>query len=147
MKQITPQQIKLIHTLVSRLGMDDEAYRDMLEANFGVRSSKELAEPEAALLINTLQAKAVEMGVWKRNRKKYDHLAGRPGPYATPAQLRLLEAEWRKVSRARDPQKALQKFLQNKFGIGRLEWLDRKTAAKAIYVIKQMQTQNKKETL
>ena len=145
MKKITPRQIKLIHTLVSRLGMDDEAYRDMLEANFRVRSSKDLYEPEAALLIHTLQAKAQEMGVWRRNRKKYDHLEGRPAPYATPAQLRLIEAEWQKVSRARDPQKALEKFLKRKFGIARLEWLDRQTASKAIYVIRKMQTQNTKE--
>ena len=144
MKKITPRQIKLIHTLVSRLGLDEETYRDMLEANFCVRSSKELMEPEAAILINTLQAKAVEMGVWKRNRKKYDHLAQRPGTYATPAQLRLLESLWLQVSRARDPHTALQNFIRKKFGIGRLEWLDRKTAAKAIYVVKQM-IQNKKE--
>lgn len=142
MKKITPRQIKKIHTLVSRLGMNEEAYRDMLEASWGVRSSKELAEPEAELLIGTLEAKAVEMGVWQKPYvKKYDELAAREGSYATPAQLRLIEALWAQVSRAPDAEgrrRTLQKFLQNRFKVDNSRCLDRPTAARVIYALRKM---------
>jgi hypothetical protein len=41
------EQIKRIHALAQRLGMDENAYRAYLEQRFGVRSSKSLAPEQA----------------------------------------------------------------------------------------------------
>lgn len=48
-------QIAIIHTLKSKSGMDDEAYRDFLSANFRVRSSKQLTPAQAGAAIDRLK--------------------------------------------------------------------------------------------
>ena len=52
----TAYQIKKIHTIKSRLCLDDDLYRDML-MSFGVCSSKNLTYTEALVFTNILEEK------------------------------------------------------------------------------------------
>ena len=53
-KPATPSQIKRIHTVKSKLAIDDETYRGRLTKLYGVTSSKELSYEQAADLIKRL---------------------------------------------------------------------------------------------
>jgi phage gp16-like protein len=53
-KAIDPKQIKLIHVGISRLGIDDGAYRHMLKARYGENSCKRLTYRQADDLLNYL---------------------------------------------------------------------------------------------
>jgi phage gp16-like protein len=50
-RPITKVQIKLIHTAKSRVNMDDETYRELLNERFKVASSKDLSQGQAQALI------------------------------------------------------------------------------------------------
>jgi len=60
-----PTQIKLIHTVKGALGLNDDDYRAVL-AGYGVTSSKQLSDRDAATLLADLEAKAVAAGVWRK---------------------------------------------------------------------------------
>lgn len=124
----TAEQIKKIHTLKGALGLDDGTYRDMLADKYGASSSKGLNVLQAADLIDDLTEKAVSAGVWtvRRGRAKYDDLKGRDKLAATPAQLRMIEAMWRDVSRMttdEDRAKALRSFVHRIVGVNDLRFL------------------------
>ncbi len=110
-----------IHIAKKELGLSDEEYRQILYDCFGVDSSKYLTEEQANMLI----AIFVDMG-WKPKKKedkqkpkKYDELGDRKG-FATPAQLRKIEAMWKTVSREKT-KKSLDKFLFRRFKVMKLE--------------------------
>ena len=52
--EITPEQTKKIHTLLSKHGIKDEVYRELLENKYEVSSSKYLDEEQASDLIEYL---------------------------------------------------------------------------------------------
>ena len=53
-KPITNKQIKAIHAVINELGWSELNYRDTLELFFKVRTSKDLTEQQASILIETL---------------------------------------------------------------------------------------------
>jgi hypothetical protein len=55
MKPIDAKQIKLIHVATHQIGMEDDTYRLLLHARFGVKSSKELSYDQAGKLIDELK--------------------------------------------------------------------------------------------
>ncbi len=110
-----------IHIAKKELNLSDTEYRQILYNCFGVDSSKYLTDQQADMLI----AIFVDMG-WKPKKKqqkpqpkKYDQLGDRKG-FATPAQLRKIEAMWKTVSREKT-KKSLDKFLFKKFKVMKLE--------------------------
>ncbi len=110
--EITPAQIKRIHTVKNALGLTDMQYRLALE-QYHVFSSKQLTEVQAGQFVSELENVAVSKGKWVRPWRKYQHLGGRKD-MATPKQLRMIEAMWADVSRAgtaSDRAAALKKFL------------------------------------
>jgi hypothetical protein len=136
-------QIKKIHTLLSKLGIDDADYRDMLK-DYGVTTSRALSAKEAASLINRLEKNAVGFGVWKRREPRYarrfDNLGIREG-YATPKQLRHIEGLWFDVTRQGtrfDGLKALKEFLRNRFLIDGLERVKESDVTKILNALKRM---------
>lgn len=54
----TTSQIAMIHALKSRAGMDDDAYRDFLQAHFRASSSKQLSLAQAGAAIDRLKVMA-----------------------------------------------------------------------------------------
>jgi len=141
MQKITKQQIRIIHTLKSRLGMSDEQYRSMVQEVHGFSgTSKDLSFVEAARLITRLKRPAVERGLWQEPGRKYDDLDRRPG-MASPAQLRMIEAMWSGVSyhhnRAKQ-QSAIRKFVFRIAGKSDLRFLTSVDARKVVNAIKNM---------
>ncbi|MBP5202272.1 DUF1018 domain-containing protein [bacterium] len=125
MFMVTPKQVKLIHTLLSRAGLDDENYRDIL-ARYGAESCKTLTQASATLLIRELSR------IVEQRRSLSD---------ATPAQRRLLLALWNQVSRAvtpEDKRAAFNTFLNNRFSIKGLDKVRRDEVEKIVKTLEAM---------
>jgi hypothetical protein len=141
---ITRGQIIKIHALKTALAIDEDLYRGILQDNFKVGSSKDLCMAEAEELIDALEGKAVELGVWERRAaqgKRYEDLAARGG-MATPAQLRKIEAQWHEVSRSEEAEKraiALRHFVARIAKVSDLRFLDSEGATKILNALKVMQ--------
>lgn len=125
--------IRVIHTLVSRLGLTDEDYRTMLWDRYEATSSKNLTSRQANDLVAALHGllPAEERQTHPQPqiaagaRRRFDRLGDRDG-MASPRQLRMLEASWVQRSRAEDlaaKQAAFRDFLRNRFRIERVEWI------------------------
>lgn len=152
---VTKGQIKKIHVLWSKLGLDRDTYESML-APYGASSSKDLEFVEAQDLIRRLQKDAIAAGVERPTppdqpgyrmgkRRRFEDLGKRPG-HASPAQLRKIEAMWMTVSnQPSDEAKraALVTFVRNKTGVARLEWLPHTAVSKLIRTIQAMQRQKR----
>ena len=125
------RDFKTIHGLARLLGLNDEAYRDMLNDRYHVRSSKDLNPQQRFQLIKELREKV------HGNAQKFSEL-GKRKLKASPAQLRAIEAMWAQVSRATtaaDRKKALNSFCHRLTGVMAIEWIckdDAKTLIKAI---------------
>lgn len=141
---VTKEQIKIIHTLKNAIGICEEDYRFIL-SKWGVKSCKNLSFETAKEFIDKLEQGAIKIGVWDTSRKKkcFDKLGHRPG-MASPAQLRMIQALWKDVSRATDNvsrEKALNTFFERKFVISRVEWLTSEIAGKVIKTLMTMKKQ------
>ena len=128
------QDYRTIHGLARLLGLNDEAYRDMLDDRYHVRSSKDLNPQQRFQLIRELREKV------HGNVQKFNELGKRKFK-ASPAQLRAIEAMWAQVSRAitaADRKKALNTFCHRLTGVTVIEWIckdDAKTLIKAIHAM------------
>ena len=138
--EITPAQIKRIHTLKGAMQLTDLQYRAALE-QYHVFSSKQLTEAQADQLVCEMENVAVSMGKWERAYRKYQPLDGRKG-MASARQLRLIEAMWFDVSRAPTAavrEAALLKFLR-RFGVNSMadvRWYDVPKIINALTAMKQ----------
>lgn len=124
-KPVDRGQIKAIHALKGRLGLDDETYRAAL-STYGVESSKALTWRQAEELIADLRVKAGQPSDRRHlPRKRHADMDGRPG-MATGAQCRLLEAMWSQVSRVEAGEareKAFNKFIKRITGVEALRFV------------------------
>lgn len=132
---ITAGQIKKIHVLKARLGLDDDVYRERLRALFGVESSTNLSLDQAATFIQGL------IGHGADSEKRSGQRA-RNG-YASPAQIAFIESLWAQISRARPDRqkKALRSFVARQAKVSDLRFLRDKDASKIICALKAMQGQ------
>lgn len=136
-KPISSRQIKTIHTLRKKAGISDEGYVQVKRSFFNVESCKDLNYHQAAELIAAIRNVGEGLGLIEPTDKKYEDLGKRPG-YATPAQLRMIEVMWKKVSIAKGDkakEKALRKFIE-RFGVSDLRFVTREQAAKIIISLK-----------
>ncbi|SOE75288.1 Protein of unknown function [Fibrobacter sp. UWT3] len=129
------EQYRQIHGLVRLLGMNDEAYRDMLHDRYQVESSKQLSTQQRSSLIKSLREQV------HGKVQKFNELSGRAKHKASPAQLRAIEAMWAQVSRAEtseDRRKALNAFCKRLTGVEVVTWIckdDAKVLIKAIHAM------------
>ena len=143
-KMVDKEQIKKIHALKNALKMPDDYYRKLIFINYyPAASSKDLTFEDARSFISQLEKKAVEKGVWKKHEGKqaFERLGHRNG-MASPAQLRMIDAIWKEVSRFDDDKKkhtGLRTFLLSRFKVSDLRFLDRRAAGKVISALKGMQ--------
>jgi len=131
-------QIRQIHTLKNILGLDDDLYREML-SSFGVYSSKNLTQTEAALFISILNDKVKYTKI--NCNKKYDDLYGRDSEMATPPQMRKIEVLWKYVTKIKDPAKqkaGLRKFIKNKFKVDDIRFMSKSKASRVIAVLEKI---------
>ncbi len=142
---ITNFQKKLIHTIVHTIGMQDEDYRKLLKKWFDVDTCLKLNYAQAELMIQRLRYIAEKAGKWKHskgNKTKYDDLGDREG-FASPRQIRKIEAMWCDVSYQPDQEaklRALNKFVFRFFHVSNLRFLEDWQAHK---IIKSLQAMTK----
>jgi len=138
---ITPSQVKLIHTLKTAIGMDDDHYRCALYEGFRVESCKELTLDQAEDLLRDFKTRAVSLGVWtgKSRTKRTKDLRPRDG-FASPSQLSYIEGLWEDVSRVTEEnrRRALRGFLMRQAGVSDLRFLTADKANAVICALKQM---------
>ena len=137
--------------LQKRLGMNDATYRDFL-AQFKAKSSKNLTIAQADEAIGILSEMAVKQGVWQNygGRRRYTHLDGRPADFATSKQLRMIAGMWADVSYQRTATKrerALNRFLQNRFGIMGMEQVMRSDVERIVRALQAMKWQKEQRQM
>lgn len=145
-------QLGLIHLAKKQLGMDDEAYRLMLESVAGVSSARDLDTEGMEKVMIHLKAcgfrkvpgRHEHSGFVARKSAYRTELGERPG-MATPGQLAAIESEWDAMQwywaqggfGNRDL--ALRGFLKKRFQASDLRFLSFTQAEKAIMAIKAIQ--------
>lgn len=136
---------RIIHTLVSRVGLCDEDYRAMLWDRYQASSSKDLTRNQTNDLVAALHELLTDEErranplpqIAADVRKRFERLGDREG-MATPAQLRMLEASWVQRSRAEDlaaKQAAFRAWLRDRFHIERIEWVPRDQVGRILRAI------------
>jgi phage gp16-like protein len=139
---LTKKQITVLHVAKSRLCLDDETYRDILEANAGVRSAKNL-DYKGFLAV----MRHFEVCGFKRyetaNRKTGEtgKQQNRPG-MASDGQIRKIKAVWLTLAGSYcvkgQEWKALRGFLNKRFGVSHENFLDQRKAWEVIEAIKKI---------
>ena len=142
----TKSQIKRIHMLKSRLGIDESTYREML-SGFGVLSSKEMNYEKANELLKILEFDAIPLGLWEQKPLKYENFNREN--MATPSQLRLIMGLWREdtTDNDHDSQVKLWKFLYRQFKISDITFLTKDKVSAVIHAIKQMKIYYKNKSV
>jgi hypothetical protein len=141
---ISRDQMRAIHAVRRSLGIDEDIYRGILEDQFNVRSSKDLTSRQAAKLLDHFNGMAGKLGLPTkpaRRALKYDELEGRPEHFATPKQLRMIEAMWAEVSvktTTEDRARALSSLLFRIVESSHITMLMRQDVRKVIAALKAM---------
>mgnify|MGYP000571888614 CR=1 FL=1 len=131
--------IAKIHIAKVQLGFDDVVYRDFLQAQAAKESCSQMSLAELEKVLDAFKKRGFKE---KRKRKKYDDLGKRPG-MATPGQLRKIEVLWAEVTFARNPERALRRFVFKMTGVQDLRWLTGKQANQVIEVLKKIRSRGK----
>ncbi len=130
--------IKVVHVAKAKLGLSDDDYRDIL-SGFNVSSSKELNEAGLKQLIAVFHKMGFEDTSKKR---KYNNLKKRGDildAWATPKQLRMIEAKWMSSDKVKvKTTEALEKFILRIAKVQKMEWLKGKHVQKVIKAIESL---------
>ncbi|MFZ4857946.1 MAG: regulatory protein GemA [Desulfuromonadaceae bacterium] len=143
--RIAPSQIKAIHAVTNKLGLDDETYRHILHSRFNVDSCKDLTWRQAKELLESLNGEGKGGSRFKvqgsqSRTRKYTDLDGRPG-FASGKQLRMLDALWSQVTRAEDEEskeKALNGFCHRIAGVAGLRMVKMYQVEKIVKALEAM---------
>lgn len=132
----TKQQIQLIHIAKAQLGLDDDLYRQMLQAIGGASSSKELSVSKADAVLEHLKSrgfKAVPKG----------RLSPKSGTAAvgTVDKIRAIWITMSKQGFVRDgSETALDKWIAGVTQVRHVGWLKTKSAIQALDALKKWHT-------
>ena len=136
----SPAQIKKIKTLARQVfGDDDAAYREMLRGQAQVKSCTALRGPQIDLVIRHLELCAGQRPVPQGQGQSRGAQAGKPTP--TMSQKDYIRYLWDRVSYAPGGlprEQALRRFIQARFQISDVEFLDQQTGIKVIEALKEM---------
>lgn len=140
-QQYNKNQIKLIHIAKSKLKLSDDHYRDIL-SGFGVKSSKELTLQQAAEMIKIFQKLGFKL-VTKAKDKNFNELGFRSDNkgkmWATPRQLRMLEAMWMTSPQVKIKSRAaLESFCYRIARVQKMEWIPIWAVEKIVKAIQEL---------
>lgn len=124
-----------VHIAKKDLGLDDDAYRDLLERVTGKRSAGELGEAELDAVLRTCRD---ELG-WTHRRRRQPRRAGRrpvaPGPLQ--AKARALWLTLYHLGEVESPEEAsLDRFVRRQTGLESLRFLPPEKAHAVIEALK-----------
>ena len=123
--------IKLIHVAKTKLQLQDELYRDILESTTGKTSSKQLSIAQLEAVLDRLKQLGFE--VKSKNTGVLN--------LASDAQSKLIRHLWLQLYQAgqvkNSNELALAKFVENRFGVSALQFLSSKNADMLINHLRQ----------
>lgn len=115
--------IKLIHVAKTKLGLDDDVYRDILSSTTGKTSSKELNLAQLEAVLDRL--KQLGFAVESKDKSGVKNLASN-------AQSKLIRHLWLQLHEAgqvkNGSELALAKFVENRVDVSALQFLSSKDA-------------------
>lgn len=132
---ITDQQRKLIHLARRRIDMTEPDYRAMLQRVAGVTSSSDLDDASFSAVMEELGRLGFQT---VQNAPQYGERLG----WATEPQINYIRSLWRKYAGTED-EAGMARFLEKKFKISSLRFLDSATVPKVIVTFKSMAEQRK----
>jgi len=139
-RRISAQAIALVHVARKQCGLDDDAYRDLLEGAAGKRSSVDLTYAD---LDNVLAAFA-NLGFHTPGSHTRAAATAKPR-WATEAQLELIRNLWAQA--ADYPNDAgLAAFLQHRFNVARVGDLTFGAASRVVEALKAMKKRKEVKT-
>ena len=141
------KKIALLHVVKKQLGWDEETYREVLNNHAGVKSSKAL-DYAGFLAVMDHAEQCGFVSFWKagakKNKKlKYAEFEGRRGDFASPAQMRKVNATWMNNARVKTD-KAMNNWLKNRFGINDIRWMMADQVTKVLEGIREMGKREKR---
>ena len=124
--------IKLIHVAKTKLGLEDDVYRDILESTTGKTSSKLLTPAQLEAVLDRLKQLGFE--VESKNKTGVKNLA-------SDAQSKLIRHLWLQLYDAgqvkNGSEKALAKFIENRVKVSALQFLSTESADMVINHLRQ----------
>lgn len=124
--------IKLIHVAKTKLGLDDDVYRDILKSTTGKDSSKELNLAQLEAVLDRL--KQLGFSVEPKNKDDFKNLAN-------DSQSKLIRHLWIQLHEAGQvksgTEKSLAKFVENRVGVSALQFLSTQHADMVINHLRQ----------
>ena len=124
--------IKLIHVAKTKLGLDDEVYRDILESTTGKTSSKLLTPAQLEAVFDRLKQLGFE--VVSKDKTGVKNLA-------SDSQSKLIRHLWLQLHEAgqvkNGSEKALAKFIENRVKVSALQFLSSESADMVINHLRQ----------
>ena len=124
--------IKLIHVAKTKLGLDDDVYRDILESTTGKTSSKLLTPAQLEAVLDRLKQLGFE--VESKDKTGVKNLA-------SDAQSKLIRHLWLQLYDAgqvkNGSEKALAKFIENRVKVSALQFLSTESADMVINHLRQ----------
>jgi len=128
---ITKRQVSLLHVAKSKLCLDDEAYRNILQNTAGVTTSTALTPKKFEMVLQHFKRLGFQQAKSTGKRLGY-----RPG-MATPEQVDYIKSLWHTYATKADD-RSLDRWLHHSFGVSSLRFADRAIAGKAIIALKNM---------
>ena len=123
--------IKLIHVAKTKLGLEDDVYRDILESTTGKTSSKLLTPAQLEAVLDRLKQLGFEV---ESNKTGVKNLAD-------DAQSKLIRHLWLQLYHAgqvkNGSEKALAKFIENRVKVSALQFLSTESADMVINHLRQ----------
>ncbi|WP_151823769.1 gp16 family protein [Acinetobacter bereziniae] len=124
--------IQLIHIGKSKLGLDDELYREVLESTTGKTSSKEMTIAQLNAVLDRM--KQLGFDIESKGKTGVKNLAD-------DAQSKLIRHLWLELYNAgevrNNSEKALAKFVENKVHVSALQFLSSENADMIINHLRQ----------
>ena len=126
--------IRVVHVAKRELGLDEEAYRDVLQSATGKRSTSDMAEFELRRLLDHLKTCGFKVKSARKSARKHDV------PMDQHEQSRKIRALWLQLADMgiiRDPSEAaLCRWIKRETGVEALAWLDGDQASHSIEKLK-----------
>lgn len=131
----TRKQLSLIHVAKKQIGIEEDAYRALLEREAGVTSARDLDKPG----FDAVMAEFARLGFRQRPKPETEGPDyGERWGYATPAQVRLLRQLWAEYTDGAGTELSLGKWLQRTYKCSALRFLGYGDARKATAALKAM---------
>jgi phage gp16-like protein len=128
---MTKEKLSVIHIAKKQLGLEEEEYRKIIRDLGGVESSKELTEAG----FEAVMFRFYQLGFQSTWNKK--NLGYRPR-MASPRQIAMIRELWGQFTEGQGDDASLGKWLEGKFKVSSIRFLDSATAHKACGALKRM---------